>query len=60
MLQAIGCDGTVANTSSKNVVIRQIELSIERPLQWCIFLLHTNDLPLRHLLQHLKTTGLKG
>ncbi|GBM90613.1 hypothetical protein AVEN_239219-1 [Araneus ventricosus] len=36
-----------------------MELDINRPLQWCICLLHTNELPLRHLLNSLDdaTTG---
>ncbi|GBM87549.1 hypothetical protein AVEN_107199-1 [Araneus ventricosus] len=36
-----------------------MELDLNRPLQWCICLLHTNELPLRHLLNSLDgaTTG---
>ncbi|ESO05609.1 hypothetical protein HELRODRAFT_171263 [Helobdella robusta] len=52
-LKAIGCDGTVINTGLTNGVIRQLELFIGRPLQWHICLLHTNELPLRHLIQFL-------
>ena len=61
-MQAVGCDGTVVNTGYKNGIIRQLELSMGRPLQWFVCLLHTNELPLRHQLQHLdgKTTGPKG
>ncbi|GBO45447.1 hypothetical protein AVEN_72398-1 [Araneus ventricosus] len=33
-LEAIGCDGTVTNTGWKNGVIRNIELNIQRPLQF--------------------------
>ena len=60
-----GCDGTVINTGWKNDVISQLELFLGRPVQWLICLLHTNELPLRHLIQHLdgKTnhpTGFKG
>ena len=63
MVQAIDCDGTVVNTSSKSVireisvivsVIREIELSIRRPLQCFICSLDTDELPLCHLLQHLE------
>lgn len=61
-LQAIGCDGTVVNTGVKNGILRQIEVSLGRPLQWFVCLLHANELPLRHLLQNLdgSTTGPKG
>ncbi|ESN96201.1 hypothetical protein HELRODRAFT_163242 [Helobdella robusta] len=52
-LKAIGCDGTVINTGLTNGVIRQLELFIGRPLQWHICLLHTNELPLRLLIQFL-------
>ncbi|GBM47545.1 hypothetical protein AVEN_90258-1 [Araneus ventricosus] len=30
-----------------------MELDLNRPLQWCICLLHRNELPLRHLLNSL-------
>lgn len=61
-LVAIGCDGTVVNTGNKNGVIRMLELYLKRPLQWLICLFHANELPLRHLLQHLDghTTGPYG
>ncbi|GBM81935.1 hypothetical protein AVEN_4089-1 [Araneus ventricosus] len=37
-LEAIGCDGTATNTGWKNGVIRNIELKIQRRLQWFICL----------------------
>lgn len=49
----MGCDGTVVNTGSKYGVIRQIETSLKKPVQWFICLLHANELPLRHLMQQL-------
>lgn len=56
---AIGCDGTVVNTGFRTGVIRQIEEHLKNPLQWFICQLHANELPLRHLFQHLdgKTSG---
>ncbi|XP_050527619.1 uncharacterized protein LOC126897791 [Daktulosphaira vitifoliae] len=56
---AIGCDGTVTNTGFKTGVIRQIEEYLKKPLQWLVCLLHANELPLRHLFNHLdgKTSG---
>ena len=56
---AIGCDGTVINTGVRNGVIRKIETDMGKPLQWLICQLHSNELPLRHLLQNLdgKTAG---
>lgn len=58
-LVAIGCDGTNVNTGVDNGVIRLMEVSLERPLQWLICMLHINELPLRHLFQHLdgETSG---
>lgn len=58
----IGCDGAVVNTGLKNGIIKQLELFLGHPVHWFICLLHTNELPLRHLLQHIdgKTTGPKG
>lgn len=59
---AIGCDGTVVNTGSKNGVIRGLESDLRKPLQWLVCLLHTNELPLRHLMSYLdgKTSGPSG
>ena len=50
---AVGCDGTVINTWQTGGVIRLMEQKLEKPLQWLICQLHANELPLRHLLQHL-------
>lgn len=56
---AVGCDGTVVNTGSKNGVISHLERKLEKPLQRFVCLLHFNELPLRHLFEHLdgRTTG---
>lgn len=58
-LAVIGCDGTAVNTGYKGGIIRLLELHLKRPLQWFICLLHGNELPLRHLFEHLDghTTG---
>lgn len=58
-LAVVGCDGTVVNTGHKNGVITKIESFLGRPVQWLICQLHANELPLRHLFQHLdgSTTG---
>lgn len=52
-LQVVGCDGTNSNTGHKGGVITLLEHRIKRPLQWFICELHANELPLRHLVQHL-------
>lgn len=56
---AIGCDGTATNTGWKNGAIHNIEIKLQRPLQWFICLLHFNEFPFRHLFEHLDgiTTG---
>lgn len=58
-LVAIGCDGTNTNTGRKNGIIVLLEKRFGKPMQWLICQLHANELPLRHLIQHLdgKTTG---
>lgn len=58
-LTVIGCDGTAVNTGLKSGIIRRIELYLRKPVQWAICLLHFNELPFRHLFEHLdgKTTG---
>jgi len=59
---AVGCDGTAVNTGNKGGAIKLLEKEYNKPLQWLIFLLHANELPLRHLLIHLdgSTTGPKA
>lgn len=61
-LDVIGCDGTVTNTGWKTGVICNFEKHVKRPLQWCVCLLHFNELPFRHLFKYLdgETTGPKS
>lgn len=49
----IGCDSTNINTGCVGGVITCLENSLRRPLQRFICMLHTNELPLRHLFQQL-------
>ena len=58
-LLAVGCDGTAVNTGKTGGVIRLLEQHVKRPLQHFVCLLHANELPLRHLFEHIdgKTTG---
>ncbi|GBM06554.1 hypothetical protein AVEN_220006-1 [Araneus ventricosus] len=52
-LESVGFIGTATNTGQKNGVILNIELKIQRPLQWLICLLHFNDLPFKDLNKYL-------
>lgn len=52
-LEAVGCDGTVTNTGHKNGIIVRLEHQIMAPVNWFICQLHANELPLRHLIQHI-------
>ena len=52
-IKVIGCDGINVNTGHARGVIRLLEVSLQRPLQWLVCLLHSNELPLRHLFLHL-------
>ena len=56
---AIGCDSTAVNIGIKEGVVRLLEKSFKKPIQWFICLLHINELPLRHLFGYLigPTTG---
>jgi hypothetical protein len=58
-LVAVGCDRTNVNTGNKGGVIALLEQHYKKPLQWLVCQLHANELPFRHLLQHLdgETTG---
>lgn len=52
-LQAIGGDSTNMNTGWQGGVMQWIERKIGRKLVWIVCDLHTNELPLRHLIQEL-------
>ena len=49
-LLAIGGDSTNVNTGWKGGAIQFLEEKIGRKLIWLICALHTNELPLRHLM----------
>jgi len=51
--KVVRCDGTNVNTGHTAGVIRQLEETFERPLQWLVSQLHVNKLPLRYLFQSL-------
>lgn len=36
----VGCNGTSINTELKNGVIRNLEMTIGSPMEWCSCLLH--------------------
>ena len=46
-LLALVCDGTNNNTGKRNGIIRKLEESLGRPLQWLVCLLHFNELSFR-------------
>ena len=49
-LAIVGTDGTPCMIGKYNGCIRALEELVSKPLQWVICLLHTNELPLRHVL----------
>uniref|UniRef100_UPI00358EBD2F uncharacterized protein n=1 Tax=Myxine glutinosa TaxID=7769 RepID=UPI00358EBD2F len=56
-INVVGCDGTNVNTGHTGGVIRQLEETFNRPLQWLVCLLHANELPLRHLYRPAISLG---
>ena len=52
-LLAIGGDSTNVNTGVNAGVMRKVELHLKRKLVWIVCSLHTNELPLRHLIINL-------
>ena len=52
-LIAIGADSTNVNTGWIGGVIPFLENKLERKLIWLVCALHTNELPLRHLMIQL-------
>ena len=49
----VGCDSRNTNTGCKAGVIRRLEGGLQHPVNWFICMLHTNELPLRHLFKTL-------
>jgi hypothetical protein len=52
-LQAIGGDSTNVNTGWEGGVMHWVEVKLNRKLIWLVCALHTNELPLRHLITEL-------
>ena len=52
-LKLVGADSTNLNTGGKEGAIALLEQLLGRRLVWSICLLHTNELPLRHLIATL-------
>ena len=52
-LKMVGADSTNLNTGSKEGAIALLEKQLGKRLVWSICMLHTNELPLRHLIKHL-------
>lgn len=55
-VQCLGCDGTNTNTGVNHGVNRRLEEMLGRPVQWCVCMLHGNELPFQHLFEHLDGT----
>ena len=49
----INFQGTGANTGHNKGAIMNLENKLCKPLQWCICLLHFNELPMRHFIEHI-------
>lgn len=58
-MQFIGCDSTNVNTGPTGGAIHYVEEYLQRPLHWCVCMLHTNERPLRHIFTKIDgpTTG---
>ena len=51
--KAVGCDGPVVNTGHNNGALKILQDFVQKVFQWIICLLHCNELPLRHLIEHI-------
>ena len=56
-IKIFGSDGAASMTGKFNGFIRNLEKLLNKPLQWVICLLHTHELPLRHIFTHLDGTA---
>ena len=55
-LAVVGTDGTASMTGKYNGCIWSLEKLLNKPLEWVICLLHTNELPLRQVFTMLDGT----
>ena len=58
-MQGVRFDSTAVNKQTKHECISQLEDLIDRPLEWFICQLYTNELPIHHLISKIsgKTSG---
>jgi len=61
-LEVVGCDGAPTNTGKHAGIIRRFEEKLGKPLLWDVCQLHSNELPLHHIIQEIDgaTTGPTG
>ena len=52
-LEAVLCDGTNVNVGNRTGLIAFLERTLKRRLLWLVCQLHGNELPLRHVFDHL-------
>ena len=52
-LTFVGTDRAALKTSINKGSIRKLKEALQRPLQWVVCLLHTNELPLHHVFVQL-------
>ena len=52
-INVIGADSTPTNTGHVGGIIARLEKARGRKVHWSVCLLHTNELPLRHLVEYL-------
>ena len=59
-LMAIGCDSINVNTGSAGGAMHYLEVKLQRKINWLVCALHTNELPLRHLISALAGKTIRG
>ena len=57
---AMGCGSSNVNTGSAGGVTRYLEVKLQRKVTWLVCALHTNELPLRHLITALDGKIISG
>ena len=52
-LNSVGCDECCTGTREDNWIMKIFEKTLETPIQWVIFELHGNEVPLKLLFKKL-------
>lgn len=55
-LIGVCCDGEAKNTGKDAGILRLLEVRLQKPLHWFVCMLHSNELPFRHIFEKIDSS----